>query len=112
MNKNLFTAAIFSLIVGLGLGFAIGRNQEPFKMGPSQEDAVMRPDLGPGDVDFDKRFIDEMIVHHNGAIDMAHQAQQNSNRPEIKKMADDIVQAQSGEINQMKQWREEWYGNR
>jgi uncharacterized protein (DUF305 family) len=56
-------------------------------MGPSQEDAVMRADLGPGDVDFDKRFIDEMIVHHNGAIDMAHQAQQNSNRPEIKKMA-------------------------
>lgn len=58
--------------------------------------------------DFDKAFINEMIEHHQGAIDMATLAKTSAKHDEIKKMADDIITAQTKEINQMKTWQNEW----
>ena len=58
--------------------------------------------------DFDKAFIDEMIVHHQGAIDMARLAAQNAQHVEIKQLSTDIITAQEKEIEQMKQWQRAW----
>lgn len=69
----------------------------------------MAMDLGPADANYDLRFIDAMTPHHQGAVSMAKQAQQKSQRPEIKKLADDIIKAQNKEISQLKQWRKAWY---
>ncbi|MDZ8030061.1 MULTISPECIES: DUF305 domain-containing protein [unclassified Nostoc] len=69
----------------------------------------MGMDLGPADANFDLRFIDAMIPHHQGAVEMANVAQQKSKRPEIKKLADNIIKSQNQEITQMKQWRQTWY---
>lgn len=70
----------------------------------------MAMDLGPADENYDLRFIDGMIPHHQGAIAMAKEAQQKSTRPEIKKLADDIIIAQSREENElMRKWRKAWY---
>jgi len=69
----------------------------------------MAMDLGPADANYDLRFIDAMIPHHQGAIVMAKEAQQKSKRPEIKKLAAAIIKAQNQEISQMKQWRTAWY---
>jgi uncharacterized protein (DUF305 family) len=69
----------------------------------------MSMDLGPADADLDLRFMDAMTPHHQGAIEMAKEAQQKSKRPEIKKLATDIIKAQDKEIAQMKQWRKAWY---
>lgn len=68
-------------------------------------------DLGPADSDYDLRFIDAMTLHHQGAVVMASEAQQKSQRPEIKKLASEIINAQDKEINQMKQWKQTWYPN-
>ena len=60
---------------------------------------------------FDKAFLSEMIVHHQGAINMATLAKQNAKHDEIKKLADEIVVAQTKEITEMKQWQLQWgYG--
>ena len=72
---------------------------------------TMAMDLGPGDADYDLRFIDGMTPHHQGAIEMAKQAQQKSQHPEIKQLANNIIKAQEKEIAQMKQWRKAWYPN-
>jgi uncharacterized protein (DUF305 family) len=69
----------------------------------------MSMDLGPADANLDLRFIDAMTPHHQGATEMAKEAQQKSKRPEIQKLAADIIQAQDKEIAQMKQWRKAWY---
>lgn len=69
----------------------------------------MAMNLGPADAEYDLRFIDAMTPHHQGAVMMAKEAQQKSQRPEIKKLADDIIKAQNKEINQLKQWRKVWY---
>jgi uncharacterized protein (DUF305 family) len=60
---------------------------------------------------FDLLFIDSMIMHHQGAIDMAKEAQQKAEHPELKKMADDIIASQTSEIKQMQGWRKAWYPN-
>lgn len=58
--------------------------------------------------EFDKTFISEMIMHHQGAIDMAKDAQKNAKHKEIRKLAGDIIIAQEKEINEMKQWQKDW----
>jgi uncharacterized protein (DUF305 family) len=71
--------------------------------------AEMVQHLGPADADYDHRFIDMMIPHHEGAVQMAKDALQKSQRPEIKKFAEEIIAAQEKEIAQMKAWGEAWY---
>lgn len=66
-------------------------------------------DLGPADAEFDLRFIDSMIPHHEGAVVMAKEVLQKSKRPELKKLAQEVIKAQDKEIKQMKQWRTTWY---
>jgi uncharacterized protein (DUF305 family) len=58
---------------------------------------------------FDKAFIDAMIPHHQSAIEMALVAREKSKNPQIKELAENIISAQQTEIEQMKQWREQWY---
>ncbi len=65
--------------------------------------------LGPADQQFDLRFIDAMIPHHQGAVVMAKEALQGSQRPEIQQLAEDIIAAQEKEIQQMQAWRRAWY---
>jgi len=57
----------------------------------------------------DTAFLDEMIVHHQGAIDMANTLLKGTKRPELIKMANDIITAQTKEIEQMKAWRAAWF---
>src|SRR5581483_1460624 len=59
-------------------------------MGGMMESMNMSLQGKVGDV-FDKAFIEEMIVHHQGAIDMAQQAKTNAKHQEIKNLADDII---------------------
>jgi uncharacterized protein (DUF305 family) len=58
---------------------------------------------------FDRAFIDAMIPHHQSAIEMARVAEEKSENPQIKHLAGHIISAQRSEIEQMEQWREEWY---
>lgn len=59
--------------------------------------------------EFDYAFIDEMVLHHEGAIEMAKLALTNANHLELKTMAQEIISAQEKEVNQMRQWQQTWY---
>ncbi|WP_030250804.1 DUF305 domain-containing protein [Streptomyces violens] len=52
--------------------------------------------------DFDKKFAEMMIGHHDGAIDMAKDEQQNGKNATAKKLAADVVKGQSTEVEQLK----------
>ncbi len=89
-----------------------GSSSVPMKMSPKQMDMMgmmMDPSKLANEHPFDKAFIDNMIPHHQSAIEMAQVAQNKSQNPRIKELADNIVSAQEKEISQMKDWRKEWY---
>lgn len=58
--------------------------------------------------DFDKAFVEHMIPHHQMAVMMATMLKNGTDRPEMKKLADDIITAQTKEIKQMRMWLREW----
>lgn len=60
---------------------------------------------------FDKEFIEQMIPHHQMAVMMAQMLSNSTNRVEMKKIAEDIISAQTKEINKMRKWYSAWYGN-
>jgi uncharacterized protein (DUF305 family) len=62
--------------------------------------------------EFDRAFIDAMVPHHESAIEMARAAKEAGlSQPDLVKVADDILATQQHEIDQMKEWRGEWFGS-
>lgn len=60
--------------------------------------------------DFDKTFIEQMIPHHQMAVMMAQMLERTTTRTEMKQLAQDIIEAQTREINSMREWYRQWYG--
>jgi uncharacterized protein (DUF305 family) len=60
---------------------------------------------------FDQVFIDMMVPHHQSAIEMAQVEQEQGENPELKQMAESMIQSQQTEIEQLQQWRQQWYGS-
>ncbi len=58
--------------------------------------------------EFDKKFLELMIEHHQGAIDMAKPGATNAYHQEVKNLTAAIISAQTREIEQMKQWQKVW----
>lgn len=57
---------------------------------------------------YDKAFLEEMIIHHEQAIEMSQFAVKNAKHQEIKDLASTIITTQTTEIEQMKQWQKGW----
>jgi uncharacterized protein (DUF305 family) len=89
-----------------------GTSEVPMGMS-AEEMEMMGMSMSPKELanqdPFDKAFIDNMIPHHESAIDMASVALENTTNAEIKEIARAIVDAQQREIAQMERWRGEWY---
>ena len=66
--------------------------------------------IGDPSTPFDQRFLDQMIVHHQGAVMSAQMMIADSARLELRDLAQRIITAQQREIAQMQQWRNDWYG--
>lgn len=56
----------------------------------------------------DVEFAQMMIVHHQGALDMARLAADRAEAPEVKELAQRIEQAQQPEIETMTGWLQAW----
>ncbi|OOG66739.1 CopM family metallochaperone [Sinorhizobium sp. A49] len=52
----------------------------------------------------DADFVRGMIAHHQGAIDMAKVELEYGKDEQLRKLAEDIIKAQEGEIKMMKDW--------
>ncbi len=52
---------------------------------------------------------DSSIRHHRQAVEAAQIVLDQTEREEIRRLAEDIVSAQTREIEQLREWRAAWY---
>ncbi len=125
MDKNTVIIALLTLVIGFGGGYLVagrepnvGSHMMPngmmmddkgMSMGGAMDDMMAGLEGKKGD-DFDKAFLSGMIMHHQGAVEMAEAALADAKHEEIKQMAHAIITAQTSEISQMKDWQKSWYG--
>jgi uncharacterized protein (DUF305 family) len=57
---------------------------------------------------FDRMFIDMMSKHHRGAVAMGKDAIKKATHPELKQLAQKIIDEQTEEVAQMARWKKEW----
>ena len=55
----------------------------------------------------DERFIDAMVPHHQGAIDMAEVALENAEHLELLQLAENVISTQQAEIEQLRSIKEQ-----
>jgi uncharacterized protein (DUF305 family) len=99
--------AVLLAAVALGAAGCGGNGEGATPPGAGQQT------VAPGQVPFDRAFIDAMVPHHRAAIEMAQEAlDAGLTQPELINIADAIVTAQQIEIDQMLAWRDQWYGSK
>jgi uncharacterized protein (DUF305 family)/uncharacterized cupredoxin-like copper-binding protein len=72
---------------------------------PTMGDSDMAGMMGK----FDLMFIDMMTPHHASAVAMAQVAETRAEHPELRTLAEQIIESQRAEIEQMGAWRDEWF---
>lgn len=127
--KNLTAYGIFLMLLIVTVGFACQTQQTPgtknsnavdhsahdmsnmnghdmsnMDHGTSASNAAEQP--------YDLQFIDSMAHHHDGAIQVAEMAVRKTEREELKKFAQKIINDQKKENGQMKTWRDQWYAGK
>ena len=121
--KNNYLLAVTTFIAGVLLTLLIsGYNRQQVQpanmmggggmmtMNSSMNEMMRSLEEAEGE-DFDMAFMNSMMVHHEGAIEMAKEAKTKGMHGEIRNLADDIIEAQTNEIEQMKMWQKEWEAN-
>ena len=58
----------------------------------------------------DERFIDAMVPHHQGAVEMAEVALKNAEHEEIRQLSENIVSTQRAEIEELKSIKQREFG--
>jgi uncharacterized protein (DUF305 family) len=81
-------------------------------LGVSMDDSGMMMDMHElhGAKPFDRKFIDMMIPHHQGAIRMARAEVAKGINKSLRRLARAVIKDQAKEIRQMNAWRKAWYG--
>jgi len=131
MKTNTLLVVIISLLIGGGIGYAMNNNNTPTAEAPMMMDhSMMNHSMNVNDMgmeammmdmtarmegksgdELDRIFLEDMIIHHQGAVDMAIIIKDKTERPELKEFAQEIIDVQDEEINMMNAWLTEWFSN-
>jgi hypothetical protein len=106
MSKSLgISLIIVALILGIGIGYVLTPEY-------SMAEDSMEEDLGKADKFVDQRYLNMMIAHHESAMDLARQAKDKTKRKEIKDLATMILKSEPGAIDELYEWKKDWYNDR
>ena len=95
-----------NMMRGMGQGrMEAAKADDPVEAAFAAINSRMHRDMAvPAGGNPDVMFAQAMIAHHQGAIDMAKVILGFGSDPEIRKLAQDVISAQQGEIAIMRQW--------
>lgn len=106
MKISIYLAFGFMVVSAL-LGITFGYYLTPeYKTGMYDSNSM---NLGPADRTFDLRYINKMIAHHRGAMLLAEQLAKNTDRPEMKDLARNIIEDEPKAIAELYAWKQDWY---
>lgn len=114
---------VVALAAGLGIGMALAGDGHGPGDGPHAGSGPMMDDpmgswsdggmgwgmAGGGRLD-ERAFLQMMVPHHRSAVAMAELALERAERPAVRRLARRIVASQEEEIERMRAWSEEWFG--
>ena len=109
---TIVVAAAVALAAGIGIGAALwaGGDHDSGMATAStgqMSDGMM---MTAGALD-EQSFLEQMVPHHQSAIEMATMALDKAQRPEVRRLAQQIITAQEAEIAEMRDWHETWFGS-
>ncbi len=100
-DRSILISGLLALLVGLagllGTGVAATGTATPASA------------MGDASTPYDLRFLNEMVMHHQGAVMSSQMMIADSERPEMRRLAESIARSQTRQIEQMRRWRGEWY---
>jgi uncharacterized protein (DUF305 family) len=83
---------------------------KPMDMPMAGMDRMMQALRGFSGADFEQAWLQMMVHHHMGAVDMSALARGRATHPELLQLAQSIITAQGKEIEQLRGWAQAWYG--
>jgi uncharacterized protein (DUF305 family) len=117
MTARLVTVLVVGVVAvaaGLGIGAAVwaggdhgnGAGMSSSDTGAHDAGSSMMGIAAMGE----RPFLQQMVPHHRSAVEMAELALEKTSRPEIRRLAQQIVSAQESEIADMGRWHRDWFG--
>jgi len=114
MNKkvaySLVTLLTASAIAAFSITNSVTAKEWNQAQAPSQPNSNPTHQGMEKSTEVDKTFIEMMIPHHQGAVEMAQMAVDRAKNTEVKKLAESIIKDQNREVQQMQTWYKQWYG--
>ncbi|MBB5788766.1 DUF305 domain-containing protein [Jiangella mangrovi] len=115
---SILVAGLVVIVLVTALGaFAMTRSSIPDGFSQSDVDRGRPHDswgsmasgmMGRLDARGEPEYLAEMVAHHEEAVDAARQLAR-SDRPEMRRFGESIVETQSAQIQQMRTWLRAWY---
>lgn len=128
MKSNTIVITIIALLLGGVIGYTFNKPEQELVTSTMDHTAMghtmidmssmsmesMMMDMtarmkGKSGDELDIIFLEDMIIHHQGAVDMAYIIRDNTERQELKDFAQEIIDVQDEEINMMNAWLQEWF---
>lgn len=128
MNDKNIVVILLVLVLGLLVGFLFGsRNMMGLWQGEQhmsyQSDPIIARDgamqhameemmlafRGKTGEEYEEVFLKSMIVQHLGAIEMAEGLLEETDRPELEEMAQNMIEMRRRESEDMRAWMEKWF---
>ena len=112
-----FTAVTFALL-GFACGTTTTNDNSHAGMNHNGTDhgnmdhSMMQSSTNAASAPYDLQFLDTMIAHHRGAVDMAVPCSSKAQHVEIKTLCANIISSQQKEIADMKSWRDKWFAGK
>lgn len=93
-----------------GLNSSVGTSTPATSTDGNRITVASAPSADPSSVNFETKFMTDMIDHHHMAVMMAEVCLVKAVHLELRSMCENIIATQAAEIAQMQTWLRDWYG--
>ena len=111
---TIVVVGVVALAAGIGIGAVVWAGGNDHASEPAAATGAAGHGSGSSMMDSaaldEQAFLEQMVPHHESAIEMATVALEKAERPEVRRLAQQMITAQESEIADMKEWHREWFG--